>query len=124
MKTKNLYLCQVKNITNIDSKYLEFLTVETTTYVDDDSRYILARLSKYEDGTKGCFKDAFTGTRFLRLGDSNLRKGDSCVIATRPIVTNKKYLKNKDALEILKYLNPTCIVEKGKILTLGRKKEN
>lgn len=99
ISTKNLYLCELRQISKEDYKVL---TTERSVYFTNEKKFVFANESgDYE------FTDVFTGTVYLKWNDLALSSGDWCVKKCTPVITDYKYVSLDILVQSLKELNPT-----------------
>lgn len=98
--TKNLYLCQLAQITDISYPNFETLSKECCEIF----RYILAKREYF--GSRSEYTDIFTGTIYREIGRAN-NVNEYFVYEAIPCITNIGYMTEEQLIEILKEKNPT-----------------
>ena len=104
-KTENLYLVKICNLVKIQET-----DVETRRYWEHDGRYTLAYLKDGQFNTLMTFVDIYTHTSYPFIDNTYVTKVP-VVVAAKSLITNCEYLTEKEALHILKELNPTYLKE-------------
>ena len=110
LPTKNLYLVALAPIISMD--YSHFC-------VSDERRYALCRKVNFLR-----YKDIFTGTEYREPCFCEI--GDETVIASKAIMTDKKFIPRDVAISMLEDVNPTYYSNhsKSKIIKRNRNHEN
>jgi len=102
ISTKNLYLCELRQILNED---YDILTTNHTVYFTDEIKYIYA--NKFTPGIYDKFTDVFTRSVHSKWNAAGLSSGDWCVRRCTPVITDFKYVSLDILAQSLKELNPT-----------------
>ncbi len=104
-KTENLYLVKICNLVKIEET-----DIGTRRYWEHDGRYTLAYLKDGQFNTLMTFVDIYTHTSYLLVDNTYVTKVP-VVVKAKSLITNCEYLTEKEALHILKELNPTYLKE-------------
>lgn len=104
-KTENLYLVKICNLVKIEET-----DIRTRRYWEHDGRYTLAYLKDGQFNTLMTFVDIYTHTSYLLVDNTYVTKVP-VVVKAKSLITNCEYLTEKEALHILKELNPTYLKE-------------
>lgn len=106
ISTKNLYLVTINTISSIDSNY---------THYNTENRYVMAYkiddLIYFRYCARSCprYQDIFTGTIYSSYVSG--REGECVARSAQGIITNKQEITKKEALHILREMNPTYLPE-------------
>ncbi len=102
--TKDLYLAQLTKKYDYTKKGITYYGVKSLT----PRKFVLVR--KYSDYSFDLYKDIFTKSKYhIAYDDSFPSNGTIIVQNLRPVVSNKKRIKYKDAEKILKTKNTVYI---------------
>ena len=104
-KTENLYLVKICNLVKIAET-----DIGTKRYWEREGRYSLAYLKDGQFNTFMTFVDIYTHTSYPLVDNTYVTKVPVVVMA-KSLITNCEYLTEKEALRILKELNPTYLKE-------------